>query len=44
MPDYVPGSGIGLYMPKKITENAGGTIAVHSQPGLGTTFVVTLPE
>ena len=42
--DHVPGSGIGLYMVKKITENAGGTIAVHSQPGLGTTFVVTLPE
>ena len=42
--DHVPGAGIGLYMVKKITGNAGGTIAVHSQPGLGTTFVVTLPE
>ena len=41
--DHVPGSGIGLYM-VKITGNACGTIAVHSQPGLGTTFVVTLPE
>ena len=41
--DHVPGSGIGLYMVKKIAENAGGTITVHSQPGVGTTFVVTLP-
>ena len=41
--DHVLGSGIGLYMVKKIVENAGGTVAVHSQLGLGTTFVVTLP-
>jgi PAS domain S-box-containing protein len=40
---HVPGSGIGLYMVKKIAENAGGNVAVHSQPDVGTTFVVTLP-
>ena len=41
---HVEGSGIGLYMVKKIAENAGGTITVHSEPGVGTTFVVSLPE
>ena len=42
--NHVEGSGIGLYMVKKIAENAGGAIAVHSEPGVGTTFVVSLPE
>ncbi|GAC1377784.1 MAG: hypothetical protein NVSMB30_25360 [Hymenobacter sp.] len=42
--DHVEGSGIGLYMVKKIVENAGGTIAVQSQPGVGSTFTVTLPR
>ncbi len=41
---HVDGSGIGLYMVKKIVENAGGTITVQSQVGVGSTFVVTLPR
>jgi signal transduction histidine kinase len=41
--DHVEGSGIGLYMVKKIVENAGGTVAVHSQLGDGSTFVVSFP-
>jgi signal transduction histidine kinase len=41
---HVEGSGIGLYMVKKIVENAGGTITVHSQPGVGSTFTVMLPD
>ncbi len=40
---HVEGNGVGLYSIKKIVENAGGTIAVRSQPGVGTAFTVTLP-
>ena len=38
--DHVEGSGIGLYMVKKMVENAGGRIAVHTKLGIGTTFSV----
>ena len=40
---HVPGSGVGLYMVKKMVDNTGGTLTVQSQPGLGSTFTVTLP-
>ncbi len=40
---HVEGSGIGLYMVKKIIDNAGGNIEVRSEPGVGTVFMVTLP-
>ena len=40
---HVEGSGVGLYMVKKIVENAGGTVQVQSAAGVGTTFIVTLP-
>ena len=42
--DHVEGSGVGLYMVKRIVENAGGTITVHSRLGEGSTFSVSLPR
>ena len=41
--DHVDGSGTGLFMVKRIVENAGGGIAVQSTPGVGTTFTLELP-
>ena len=41
---HVEGTGIGLYMVKKIVENAGGTIAVQSELGVGSSFIVLLPH
>jgi PAS domain S-box-containing protein len=40
---HVEGTGIGLYLVKRLIENGGGTIAVESQPGEGTTFTVEFP-
>lgn len=41
--NHVEGSGVGLYSVQKIVENAGGTIAVQSELGVGTVFTVQLP-
>ncbi|ARS37712.1 PAS domain-containing sensor histidine kinase [Pontibacter actiniarum] len=38
--DHVEGSGIGLYIVKRIVENAGGYIRIHSEVGKGTTFSI----
>jgi|GEM_PF-3915918 len=39
---HVDGSGIGLFMVKKMVENAGGRVEVESVAGEGSTFVVYL--
>ncbi len=39
----ISGSGVGLYVSRKIVEVHGGSIAVQSQEGEGSTFTVTLP-
>jgi PAS domain S-box-containing protein len=41
---HVEGSGVGLYMVKRMAENAGGSVWVASEPGQGSTFTVALPE
>jgi signal transduction histidine kinase len=40
---HVKGSGVGLYIVKRIVENSGGTITVTSEEGVGTTFHLSLP-
>ncbi len=40
----IAGSGIGLYVARKIIEVHGGSIAVESRENEGSTFVVTLPR
>jgi len=38
------GSGLGLYIVKNAVEKLGGTIKIKSQPKIGTTFTVSLPN
>ena len=38
------GSGLGLYIVKEIIDKLKGTIAVQSKPGIGTTFIINIPN
>jgi signal transduction histidine kinase len=42
--DYTPGTGLGLYIAKRLTEAQGGSISVSSQVGIGSSFVVSFPR
>lgn len=37
------GSGLGLFITRRIVTEHGGTISVQSEPGKGTTFIIRLP-
>ena len=39
----VKGTGLGLPLARKLAELLGGSLTVHSQPGKGSTFAVSLP-
>jgi signal transduction histidine kinase len=45
VPDHagIPGSGLGLYSVKRIADAHGGSIAVQSKAGAGSTFILTIP-
>lgn len=44
MHSHVEGSGVGLYIVKRIVENNGGSITVESEEGTGTLFKLRLKE
>ena len=42
--DHVEGSGIGLYLVKRILDNAGDNIVVESEEGVGSRFIVSFHQ
>jgi len=41
--NHVEGSGVGLYIVKKVVEESGGSITIESEVGVGTSFMMILP-
>ena len=41
--EKIPGTGLGLVICRRVVHELGGTIAVHSQEGEGSTFTIHLP-
>lgn len=41
--DGVPGTGLGLYVARRIAERHGGRLLIKSTPGKGSTFAIELP-
>lgn len=42
--DHVEGSGVGLYIVKRIVENSGGRIEVESEENQGSLFTIILKQ
>ena len=39
----IPGTGLGLFLCREIAARQGGNVSVHSRPGVGSEFTLTLP-